>query len=233
MLLSFASKLKGKIMFRICCLFLIAVSSLLAGCVSHYRDACLYQRTGGSKPIVTVLPVLSPVQNIQETYLPWDVSSELTEQICKRFYDSSRLYILDGVGSWELAKELNNNNLKALSKLQMNNIGASQFLVVSELLDHKETPCKLGSAELGEIAATLALDFKIRVIDVRGQTPKVVFQELIHHDHLIPRAYLHCDYKKAAWGTESFERTPVGMAHSQLAREVVARVESYIYAAKA
>ncbi len=218
-------------MLRIFSLF-IAVSGLLLSCAGPYRDTCLFQRSGGIKPIVAVLPVLTSSQNENETCLSWDLSEELTEQIRKRFCESPRIYLLEGTGTKQLAKELNNNNLKALRELYVDNVGASQFVVVTELVRQEETPCKVGGAEAGEAGALLALDFRVRLLDVRSKNPRIVYQELLHHDHFIPRAYLYCDYEKAAWGTESFERTPLGMAHSRLAREVVARVESYIQAAR-
>lgn len=214
-------------MLRILALFTLA-STLIVGCRGPYRDTCLYQRTGGTKPIVALLPVLTSSEMEAISDISWDISQELTEEIRRRFFDSSRLYLLEGTGNKQLAKELNNNNLKVLSDLRIENVGASQFVVVTELVNEKVTPYRVGANEIGDAGAQLELDLRLRVIDVREKSPKVVFQELLHHNHFIPRAYLHCDYEKAAWGTETYERTPLGMAHAQLAREVVSRVEIYI-----
>ncbi|MCB1181366.1 MAG: hypothetical protein KDK55_05030 [Chlamydiia bacterium] len=206
--------------------------SLFCGCAGPYRDTCIYQDSGKTKPIVVVLPVIlsSSVENDER--ICWDLAEEFSEQIRWRIFDSSRLYLLRDMGDASVARSLNIKNLNALNHLHIEGVGAAEFVVCTELVKHEETPYKIGKATLEEAGAVLALDFRIRVIDIRGEHPKVILQELIHHDHFIARSYLHSDYTRSVWGTEAFERTPMGMAHSRMAREIVSRVESYIQIAK-
>lgn len=213
----------------ILCLFITLVT---AGCLGPYQDRCIYQRCGGRKPILAVLPVLVNENQLKDDHIGWDLSTELTEQIKSRFLQSASIYVLENIGNRQLAQELNIQDLEALSHLQVEKPGAAEFLVVTELVNHQTQPSKKTLSSGEEKCANLSLDFRIRVLDMRNQKPKVILQELVHYDHFIPRAYLYCDYKKSFWGTESYERTPLGMAHAQLAREVVTRVENYIHLAK-
>jgi hypothetical protein len=207
------------------------IAAALVGCWGPYQDRCIYQRCGGRKPIVAVLPVLTPNVYDEANLIGWDLSSELSQQIRSRFLQSPSIYLLDNIGTNQLASQLNATDFEILCQKQIEKQGAAEFLVVTQLVKHTQEPCKK-NAENEEISANLSIDLRVRVLDIRNQKPKVILQELVHHDHFISRAYLFCDYQKNRWGTEAFERTPLGMAHAHLAREVVARVENYIALAK-
>jgi hypothetical protein len=73
---------------------------------------------------------------------------------------------------------------------------------------------------------------RLRVLDIRNEQPKIILQEVLNHEHVVTRAYLNCDYEKSRWGTEAYERTPMGIAHSRIVRELVSRVEGYVGASK-
>ena len=83
-----------------------------------------------------------------------------------------------------------------------------------------------------EVGSVLSLALRVRVIDVRHETPKVILQEVLDQDYVVSRAYMNCDYSKKPWGTEAFNYTPMGMAHNRLVRELVSRIEAYIGAAQ-
>jgi len=69
---------------------------------------------------------------------------------------------------------------------------------------------------------------RVRVVDIRPETPRVLLQEILTHDRHISRAYLNSNYSKMPWGTAAFRRSPMGLAHDRLVNELVARVEGYI-----
>ena len=83
-----------------------------------------------------------------------------------------------------------------------------------------------------EVGSVLSLALRVRVLDLRKETPKVILQEVLDSDYVIARAYMNCDYSKHPWGTASFAYTPMGIAHNRLIRTVVSRIEAYIEAAK-
>jgi hypothetical protein len=207
---------------------------LCGGCTRNYRDTTLYQLSGRQKPIVAVLPV---IDNTSENNLRWDLSRELTDEIRKRVYDSKKIYLLRDGGNLEIAKQLSTPNPQAISTTAIANLGAAEFAVVAEIIEQDEEPYGINRASLdhpvrAEVGSVLSLALRVRVIDVRHEEPKVVLQEVLDHDYVIARAYMNCDYAKMPWGTEAYTRTPMGMAHSRLIRELVSRVEAYIEAAQ-
>lgn len=205
------------------------------GCTGSYnRDTTLYQRSGRAKPIVAVLPV---IDSSDSKLVNWELSQEMTEQIRKRVFNSSKLYLLRQSGGVEVAKQLNVPNPKEVTKTALEGVGAAEFVVVAEMLDEQEMPYRINdksadksSKEPTEMVLSLAM--RVRVLDVRGDQPKVILQEVVNHEQLVTRPYSGCNYEKTHWGTEAYERTPLGMAHGKIAREIVARVEGYVGACK-
>lgn len=202
---------------------------LCAGCGRHYGDATLYQSSGGAKPIVALLPV---IENCNSEELSWDVSEEMTSRISKRIVDSARLYLLKEKTDLSLAKQLNNPNPQNIPKGITKGLGAAEYVIVTELIDQSvEThshPKAAVKPHLNEVGATLHLAMRVRVLDIRGEEPKVILQEVVVEDYAIPRPYLFVDYSKNSWGKESYERTPRGLAHSKIVRELVSHAEGYI-----
>lgn len=213
-------------------LFLGAAALLCGGCARQYRDTALYQLSGRQKPIVAVLPIINHVENQD---LKWDLSKELTDEIRKRVSDSKRVYLLREGGSLEFAKELSTPNPTAIPESAITNLGAAEFAVVAELIEQDEVPYSHAKGAqddslCSDAGAILSMALRVRVIDLRRETPKLVLQEVLDHDFVIARAYMQSDYSKTPWGTEAYSRTPMGMAHARIIRELVSRIEAYIEA---
>ena len=205
----------------------LLATTLFSGCARNYRDTSLYQRTGQVKPIVTVMPV---IDNTGVNHLSWNFSSEMTEEIRKRMFDSSKLYLLRDGSSLEFAKKLNDPNPMNVPADARDHLGATEFVVVSEFIDQHETPYGLSRPGHEEAGSVISLAMRVRVIDLRREEPKVILQEVIDHDHLVAKPYLKTDYIRYPWGTEAYESTPYGLSHSKVVRELVAHVENYIVA---
>lgn len=210
----------------------LALATLIcSGCARHYSDSTLYQLSGRQKPIVAVLPV---IDHTSENDLTWDLSREFTDEIRKRVYDSKRIYLLREGGSFEIAQLLSTPNPQAIASSAIDDLGAAQFAVITEILEQQEAPfsvTKNSKPLRSEAGAILSLGLRVRVIDLRHETPRIVLQEVLEDDFVVARAYMQSDYAKTPWGSEAFTRTPMGMAHSRLVRELVSRVEAYIEAA--
>lgn len=210
------------------------LASICASCAPNCRDTTLYHSDGRQKAIVAVLPVIN---HAIDADLSWDLSRELTDEIRKRVYDSTKIYLLRDHGSREVAEKLNTPNPAAIPLEEAKNLGAAEFVVVTELIEQKESPYGLRLASedhplKGEIGSVLNVSMRVRVIDVRTCEPKVILQEVMKNKHVIARAYMSNDYSKTPWGTEAFQRTPLGLAHSKIVRELISRVENYIEAAR-
>lgn len=202
------------------------LASLCASCAPCCRDTTLFKSSGRQKAIVAVLPV---IDHTEGATLTWDLSREFTDEIRKRVYDSSNLYLLRDHGTREIAEKLNTPNPAMISSALVQDLGAAEFVVVSEMLEQNEIP---SGATRNETGCVLNLAMRIRVLDIRHDNPKVILQEVISHEQFIPRVFLTGDYAKAQWGTDAFNRTPLGIAHHKLVKEAVSRVESYIEAAR-
>lgn len=218
---------------------LIAIGMLLlllcGACQDENRDVTLYQKNGRTKPIVAVLPVINSNEGGRE--LSWDLARELTEGIRKRALGSSKLYLLRENGSLDMAHQLNTPDLKRLQEMSSPKLGSAEFIVISELVDEKEIPYGVArgmpsNPQVEEIGAVLSVSMRVRVLDIREPTPRVILQEVIHHEHVIDRGAVGTNYTRSSYGTEAYRRTPLGLAHSKLIRELVARVEGYIGANK-
>lgn len=205
----------------------LSILSLLCGCTCGYRDTALYQPSGRQKPIVAVLPV---IDNTEKTNLKWDLSHELTDEIRKRVFESKKIYLLRDGSSLEVAEMLSTPNPKNISAAATKCLGAAEFVVVAEIIEQEEAKYGFASDDSvrSEVGSILSLALRVRVLDVRRGTPKVILQEVLDNDYVISRAYMNCDYSKMAWGTEAFTRTPMGMAHNRLIRTLTSRIESYI-----
>lgn len=202
----------------------IATASLLCGgCVRHCGDTSLYQISGRQKPVVAVLPVINETSM---TNIPWDLSLELTDEIRKKVYESKRIYLHREPSSLDVAALLSTPNPRAISRVAAESLGDADYAIVSEIIEQKEKTYSNRNA----VGAILSLALRVRVLDLRDETPKVILQEVLDKDYVVARAYMRCDYEKMAWGTEAFNYTPMGLAHNRLIRELVRRAEAYIEA---
>ena len=73
---------------------------------------------------------------------------------------------------------------------------------------------------------------RVRLMDLRSTTPKIVLQEMIKGSYFIPKTLLPTDYEQIVWGSKEYSQSPMGIAHGQLISEVVSRVNDYILLAK-
>lgn len=203
---------------------------VLGGCASHYRDTALFYRDGRAKPLVAVLPVIN---SAGAQKVAWDVCEELTEGLRHQITDSSKIYLVDTAASVRCAETLNAPRLEQFPAGIKEGLSPAEFVIVAELLNQQQMPYGLQKApskkaHLKQVGADLALSMRIRVIDLRGDAPTVVLQEVVTENYDVAKAYLHTDYKRMAWGTPAYKCTPMGMAHAKLISEVIAHAEGYI-----
>jgi hypothetical protein len=104
-----------------------------------------------------------------------------------------------------------------------------------ELVQHDIVPAiktKKKETATHETANNLNMAVRIRVVDLRGEAPKIVLQEIVKESYYIPRSLLPTDYRRTTWGSEDFRSSPMGIAHSQLTQQISARLSDYILLAK-
>jgi len=72
------------------------------------------------------------------------------------------------------------------------------------------------------------MTMRIRIFDLRSSKPQIILQELIHQSHLIPKPSDLMRANPDRWKKMTFNVSPMGLAHSQLSKEVSKRIEDYI-----
>ena len=209
-------------------LFAIAAVLLTACHKDPSTTSSLFKDDGHRKSAVALVPVMDK----SDSDLPWDLSEEFTQAIKSKLLSRGNVLISD---EYNVLQTLSNVDERSQPfGPDMDWISAAfkdeEFVIFLEIVDHylHTHPNPRLAQQDDHRSSFLDLTMRLRVIDVRGDTPKVALQELIHHEHNIPKLFADIDYSDKRWGTTTFNFTPLGLAHSQLIREVTTRLEDYI-----
>lgn len=196
---------------------------LAAGCCGRCKNesAIRYHDDGRAKPMVAV-PAMIDTTSFD---VPWSVSEELTSSIVNGIAKGGKIYI-QSQDDFAIASNPFSGDLSWMKREFQN----QEFAVFLELAEHDLTPSR-GSSD-SDISNNFCLGIRVRVVDLRGEQPKIVLQEMIRESYYVPKTFLPVDYNSVVWGTEEYINSPMGVAHAQLAEQVAARVSEYILLAK-
>ncbi len=205
----------------------LLASVLAAGCCCKDKNdqtATRYHEDGRAKPIAA-LPAMIDTTLFDA---PWSIAEELTASIVQSISGRDTIYI-QSQDDFAIAENPFGSDLSWMKREFQN----QEFAVFLELAEHELVPSvKLKNVHPQEIAHNLNMGIRIRVIDLRGSAPKIVLQEMVRNSYYIPKTLLPTDYNIISWGSEEYKKTPMGIAHSQIAQEIAARINDYILLAK-
>jgi hypothetical protein len=209
------------------CLFFVSC----AGRFDH-RAQYVYHDDGTAKPKVALIPVFD--RSGAET--SWNLSDELTEMIENRMDQTGQFYItqdFETLGKVLMNQADLNPFFEEMNWVKESN-SATEFLIFVELVEHKVTPSNSkGIFSLTMLQSyTLDMSIRIRVIDIRGQSPKVILQEITQQSFHIPWRFTSFDYKKSGWSKTTFYLSPMGSAHAQMVKRITKQIHDYILLAK-
>jgi hypothetical protein len=212
---------------------ILCAASIVGGCKSENDDSSVKETL--NKPSVAIVPLIDN----SEHSLGWNLSDELTYTLCSK---------LDEEHLFNLALP---NKIRAQSrrmKNPMNPFGddlswvkktfaEEEFVVFMEMIEHSETPNVNPNEKMEKIAAEslsaqLNLAVRLRIIDNRGEQPKITLQEILQDSHFIPRQFTQYNFHQSLWTTEEFAFSPTGIAHAQLVKDLKSRIADYILIAK-
>jgi len=195
-----------------------------AGCCSRCKDetSTRYHDDGRAKPVVA-MPAMIDTTSYD---VPWSISDELTSSIVHMIANGGKIFI-QSQDDFAIASNPFSGDLSWMSREFQN----QEFAVFLELAEHDLMSFSKSSYE-SETSNSLTMGVKVRVIDLRGAQPKIVLQEMIRESYYIPKTLLPVDYNSVVWGTEDYMKSPMGIAHIQLAEQIAARVSEYILLAK-
>lgn len=175
-----------------------------------------YTSRGGPAPATIAI---APLLDRANCNLPWSVSAEITNGVREQMADSYGIYVLprektDPVFDRIPVEELYGREATGAARLQ-----GTDFLLLMELMSHTEVPYQRKQLQL-----------RLRILDLRGEEPRLVLQEIIHNKLTVNKglSWKEVDYALVKWPSDDYLRTPVGRAHARLARDVAKQVEHYV-----
>jgi hypothetical protein len=182
-----------------------------------------FHEDGRIKPSVAVASMLDTTS----FDAPWSLSEELTQGVMDQIAKSGSIF----VHSQEESPFTENPFGTDLSWMKRE-FDSEEFVVFLELVEHEFTPVKTKGVTLQEASSNLNMSVRMRVIDLRPETPKIVLQEMIRDSYFVPKTLIPNDYSVDGWGSEGYRKTPMGIAHTQLIKDIASRINDYIVLAK-
>ncbi|MBS0627014.1 MAG: hypothetical protein JSS09_02260 [Verrucomicrobia bacterium] len=208
------------------------LTALFSGCQKDNTTSATVSEIKAIKPAVAIVPLIDN----SEQSLGWNISDEITYTLCSKL-DQKNLFNLalpSQIRSQTKRMKGKNNPFGDDIEWIKQVFSEEDFVVFLELLEHREVPKETTKpTPPSMLAADLKMGLRIRIIDNRGETPKITLQEILQDSHFIPRQFNQYNFDQCSWDTEEFSLSPVGIAHSQLIKELKDRIESYILLAKA
>ena len=203
----------------------LMLAILAVGCTRTGDFITRYHEDGRAKPIAAIAAMIDTAS----FEAPWSISEELTSMIVAQIGQSGKIYVVSKEDE-SFAENPFHQDLSWMKREFPN----QEFAVFLELVEHEIVPASKAKKDLPsqEVSSNLNMSVRLRVIDVRGQSPKIVLQEIVKDSYFIPKTLLPTDYNRVTWGTAEFSKTPMGIAHAELVREVATRVSDYILLAK-
>jgi hypothetical protein len=203
----------------------LVLGLLVLGCSRSNDTTARYHEDGRAKPVVAVAPLL----DTSSFDVPWSLSEEFTTMLTRQISQTNQVFV-QSREDFSLAENPFGNDLAWMKQ----EFEAHEFAVFLELVEHElvsvskeKTP-----AFPQEVPQNLKMGVRLRVVDLRGTTPKIVLQEMIRDSYYIPKTLLPTDYNVITWGSEEYLKSSMGMAHARLSQEIGNRVSEYILLAK-
>ena len=189
------------------------------------ETATRFHDDGRAKPVVAITSMIDTTS----FDAPWSLSEEFTSLVFNQVSSSGEIYI-------QTHEEFppSENPFNADISWMKKEFPSQEFAVFLELVEHDIVPVTKGRKSFNQYEASTNLEMavRIRVIDLRGAQPKIVLQEMVRDSYFVPKTILPTDYSISGWGTSEYRKTPMGIAHAQLAQEIANRVSEYILLAK-
>lgn len=182
-----------------------------------------FHEDGRIKPSVSVASVLDTTSF--DAF--WSLSDELTQGVMNQIASTGKVF----VRSQEESPFTENPFASDLSWMKREFQG-EEFVVFLELVEHEFAPVRTKGAVPQEASSNLNMAVRIRVVDLRHETPKIVLQEMVRDSYFVPKTLIPTDYSVDVWGTEGYRKSPMGIAHAGLIQEIASRIADYVLLAK-
>lgn len=208
---------------------------LLTGCSYNSEETdsiTRYHDDGRAKPLVAILPV---VDHSGEDF-PWNLSEELSYAVYNRVAKRGNFWIDSFEQNVKIARQLPKKTdlfSKDISWVK-SRFPDHEFVVALELIEHDIHMKQSKNTIMDKLTPSCELDMavRVRVFDVRGETPQIVLQEVVSQSNMIPKQSGLSEKGSDRWKHRTYAVSPLGFSHLQLSKEIVRRVEEYVMIAK-
>lgn len=204
------------------------------GCTSRggYESVTRFHDDGRAKPVVAFVPVFDR----SGSELGWSLSEEFTANLKSYLIKRDNFYVssADELNAVVVDLSAENNPFAADISWTKDVFEHHEYVVFTEIVEHDIHPKELKGNFLDKItpSSELSMTMRIRIIDLREPHPEVILQELIHQSHIIPKPGSINEPNPERWKKMTYSVSPIGLAHAQLSKEVVQRIEDYILLSK-
>lgn len=209
-------------------LMFIPLTFFLISCQSRSKETFTkYYEDGRAKPSVAIVPV---VDSTNFNY-PWSLSEEFTDLLITKISHKHSLFLPeDGIIKYDFSysQDLFGTDLEWMKQA----FNPHEFVVLVEFLQHKKSPVSKKNTPTAELSSNLNLTVRLRIIDLRKNQPEIVLQEKISDSYFISKNVLPTNYEIVTWGSDEYKTSSLALAHGQIAKEVVERINDYISLAK-
>ncbi len=210
----------------------IALLAMLTSCHGNNSNSnTVSSKAQSTKPKIAIAPAIDNSNGA----LPWNLSDEIAYSLHSLLGKKQQFLLDDPQHIKSVARRLQNSNDPFSGELDWvkRSFSKDDFVVFVEVLKHEESANLTDpSCKPQECSAHLDVVCRVVVVDIRNNTPKVILQELMQDTHFIPKQFNQYNFHQVSWGSEGFAISPMGMAHSDLFKEISSRVEEYINLAK-
>ncbi len=221
---------------------------LLSGCSKQpINDQAYKVHDDGRRKAITCI---TPIYDTLQIRLPWSLSEDLTQGVKARLVKRGNVFLsnlsVQEIDLEEKSLEEAEAQIEKASFLDENiaiNLDTkslktkypdSEFVVFMELTKHSIRPKTSQSGLLDKITPSHVLEMaaRVRVVDLRTDTPHVILHEIVEQTHLMPKQFAKLDTTNPMWGKKTYSISPLGFAHSSFVKEVADRIENYLVLAK-
>jgi hypothetical protein len=206
-------------------LSLCAIALLAASCGHSPDFMTRFHEDGRAKPVLAIAPMIDTTS----FDAPWSLSEEITSMVAQRVGQTGQIFVVPREDD-AFAENPFGQDLSWIKR----EFHEQEFVVFLELVEHEAVPANKTKKNLSaqEVSTNLNMAVRLRAVDLRGSSPRIVLQEMVRDTYFIPKTLIPTDYTIAVWGTDEFRKSPMGIAHSQLAQEIASRISDYILLAK-
>lgn len=177
------------------------------------------------EPLVAVVPVFDRTENAG---VSWSLSDEITAGLRRTLAKNEKLTLTQQKQVHVMTQTFTGKKDPFATDISWvkQSFPCCQFVVFTEILEHEEVPVSPRNAQ--NSPANLNMSVKLRVVDNRGQTARVILQEIVHQAYPLAKQFTRENFRQIPWGKENYHVSPVGMAHANLIQELAGRVEDYV-----